>query len=139
MCREIVYVKERKIEEIPGFYESVIGSESIPDKNDVSNEESDDSEKSEASNDSDYINTSEGEERLISAKDRLNEYRLRGIKRENVILKSMLICRHCNSRGVESMSLPCAHIVCCDKCADILDNCPLCSERILGTVRIYMA
>lgn len=136
MCREMIYIKEREIEDIPGFYESVVGNESIPDKND---EETNDSEKSEASNDIEYFTASEDEERLISAKDRLNEYRLHGIKRENEILKSMLICRNCKSCGVESMSLPCAHIVCCDNCADILDKCPLCSQRILGTVRIYMA
>ena len=69
----------------------------------------------------------------------LHSYRIMRLKTENEKLKSSLICKCCHFAQVETLTLPCAHIVCCEKCADAATNCPLCSERILGTVRIYMA
>src|ERR1043165_3943637 len=65
-------------------------------------------------------------------------YRISRLKTENEKFKASMICRNCDSKSVEILTLPCSHIVCCEKCADLLDNCPLCDERILGTVRIYM-
>ena len=65
-------------------------------------------------------------------------YRLLHLKTENEKFKASIICRNCKSNSVQILTLPCSHIVCCEKCADILDNCPLCNDRILGTVRIYM-
>jgi len=67
------------------------------------------------------------------------EYRLSILKMETLKLRSSTICRNCKTRSVEILNLPCSHIVCCEPCADILDNCPLCGERILGTVKIYLA
>jgi len=65
-------------------------------------------------------------------------YRLLHLKTENEKFKTSVICKNCKSNSVEILTLPCSHIVCCENCADILDNCPLCDDRILGTVRIYM-
>jgi hypothetical protein len=67
------------------------------------------------------------------------EYRLSKLKMETLKLRSSTICRNCKTRSVEILNLPCSHIVCCEPCADILDNCPLCDDRILGTVKIYLA
>jgi len=66
-------------------------------------------------------------------------YCLKRLKSENERLKSAVICRHCRLKQVETLNLPCCHIVCCESCSDILDFCVLCEQRILGTVRIYMA
>ena len=68
-----------------------------------------------------------------------HSYRLMRLKTENEKLKSSLICKSCHSNRVETLTLPCAHIVCCEKCADAANNCPLCNERILGTARLYLA
>jgi len=68
-----------------------------------------------------------------------HSYRITRLKSENEKLKSSLICKCCHTVRVETLTLPCAHIVCCEKCADVATNCPLCNDRILGTVRIYMA
>ena len=67
------------------------------------------------------------------------DYRLSRLKTENEKFKTSVICRNCKMNNVEILALPCTHVVTCEKCADILDNCPLCDERVLGTVRIYMA
>ena len=79
------------------------------------------------------------DEKSPTATEILRQYRLECAKSENEKLKKMLICKNCETRAVETLNLPCKHIVCCENCADILDLCPLCSKRILGTVRIYMA
>jgi len=65
-------------------------------------------------------------------------YRILRLKTENEKFKSSAICRNCKTNSVQILTLPCSHVVCCEKCADLLDNCPLCNDRILGTVRIYM-
>ena len=61
------------------------------------------------------------------------------LKSENERLKSSVICRSCKVHQVETLNLPCCHIVFCESCADAATYCVLCEERILGTVRIYMA
>ena len=66
-------------------------------------------------------------------------YRIMRLKSENERLKSSIICRNCKVHQVETLYLPCCHIVCCESCADAAHFCVLCEERILGTVRIYMA
>jgi hypothetical protein len=66
-------------------------------------------------------------------------YRIMHLKSENERLKSSIICRNCKVHQVETLYLPCCHIVCCESCADAAHLCVLCEERILGTVRIYMA
>jgi hypothetical protein len=65
-------------------------------------------------------------------------YRVIRLKEENEKLRRALICKHCNITRVQTLNLPCAHIVCCEACADLLDNCPLCNEKILGTARIFV-
>jgi len=67
-----------------------------------------------------------------------NSYRLMRLKSENENLKTLMICKRCNSAQVQTLTLPCCHIVCCESCADAVDDCPLCNARILGTVRIFM-
>ena len=66
-------------------------------------------------------------------------YSILRLQTENEKFKTSIICRNCKTRSVEILSLPYAHIVCCEPCADILDNCPLCDDRILGTVKIYLS
>ena len=64
--------------------------------------------------------------------------RVERLKTDNEKMRSSLICRLCNSTRVQTLTLPCCHIVCCEACADSADVCPLCSDKILGTVRIYV-
>jgi len=71
-------------------------------------------------------------------KEKSRAYRLSRLKAENEKFKTSVICRNCKTNNVEILALPCTHVVTCEKCADILDNCPLCDERVPGTVRIYM-
>ena len=65
-------------------------------------------------------------------------YDLIRLKTENEKFKSAMICKICNDRQVQTLTLPCAHVVCCEPCTEANDNCPLCDAKILGYVRIYM-
>jgi len=68
-----------------------------------------------------------------------HSYRLRRLKTENKKLKTLMICKRCNCAQVQTLTLPCCHIVCCEPCANAADDCPLCNARILGTVRIFIS
>ena len=34
--------------------------------------------------------------------------------------------------------LPCKHVSCCEKCAENLNNCPLCRNSIQSKIKIYL-
>lgn len=68
-----------------------------------------------------------------------HSYRFMRLKSENEKLQNSLMCRRCHSTQVQTLTLPCCHIVCCEACADAIDDCPLCMTRILGTVKIFLA
>src|SRR6218665_2328261 len=51
---------------------------------------------------------------------------------DNERLKASIICQRCKVEDVQTLFLPCAGIICCERCS-------LCKPRVLGTVRIYFA
>lgn len=61
------------------------------------------------------------------------------LKVENERLRTSVTCVQCRSAQIQILMLPCCHIVCCETCAEALDDCPQCSVRILGTVKIFMS
>jgi Zinc finger, C3HC4 type (RING finger) len=67
-----------------------------------------------------------------------NSYRIQHLKTENEKLRAALMCRVCKILQVQTLNLPCCHIVCCEGCADACENCPLCQAKILGTARIFL-
>jgi Zinc finger, C3HC4 type (RING finger) len=67
-----------------------------------------------------------------------HSYRLIRLRMENEKLKNCLICKCCSDRKVQTLNLPCRHIVFCEQCADMMDVCIACNVKILGTVRIFM-
>jgi len=83
-------------------------------------------------------------EHLVKPKDMhtskaSHSYRLMRLKSENKKLKTLMICKRCNCCQVQTLTLPCCQIVCCEPCADAADDCPLCNVRILGTVRVFIS
>jgi len=51
---------------------------------------------------------------------------------ENERLRSAMTCKKCKIAGVETLFLPCRHLVSCEKCASSMENCVTCNEKILG-------
>lgn len=60
------------------------------------------------------------------------------LKKENERLRSEITCHKCRQTRVQTLFLPCRHLVACEECANSMDDCITCSEKILGTVRTFL-
>ncbi|XP_041373433.1 baculoviral IAP repeat-containing protein 2-like [Gigantopelta aegis] len=61
------------------------------------------------------------------------------IRNENLHLKTQRMCRRCRLEESVMLCLPCGHIASCVDCIGKTDKCFVCSTKILGTVRTYLA
>ena len=48
-------------------------------------------------------------------------------------------CKVCFDEEVQVLFLPCRHLVTCGKCANRLNECPMCKENILDKKRAFLA
>lgn len=60
------------------------------------------------------------------------------IRSQNEQMRMQTTCKRCLRSAVETLFLPCRHLVACERCADEVQDCFVCNDKILGTVRIYM-
>lgn len=60
------------------------------------------------------------------------------LKKENERLRSEITCRKCKRARVQTLFLPCRHLVACEECANSMDDCITCRDKILGTVRTFL-
>ena len=58
---------------------------------------------------------------------------------ENRQLKDQRTCRICMDKDVNTVFLPCGHLVCCQDCAQELRQCPICRGMVRGTVKTFMS
>jgi len=58
---------------------------------------------------------------------------------ENRRLHDAKTCKVCMDRDVNTVFLPCGHLVSCDQCAPKLRNCPVCRTYIRGTVKTFLS
>jgi len=45
------------------------------------------------------------------------------LKKENERLRSEITCRKCRRTRVQTLFLPCRHLVACEECANSMDDC----------------
>src|SRR6218665_1570095 len=64
-------------------------------------------------------------------------YKLSQPERFDEKLQSLLLCMDCNKNQVQVMVVPCKHLTLCEPCANYAIICPICSEIIDGTIRVY--
>lgn len=60
------------------------------------------------------------------------------LKDENDKLRNAMMCRSCKRERIQTLFLPCRHLVTCEECAEKMDDCIECRQQILGTVRTFM-
>ena len=60
------------------------------------------------------------------------------LKQENETLRSNMTCKICLDAQVGQLFLPCRHLVCCEECSAAVRKCPLCRERIVGTITTFL-
>src|SRR6218665_520836 len=53
-------------------------------------------------------------------------------------LQSLSLCMDCKKNQVQVMVVPCKHLTLCEPCANYAIICPICSEVIDGTIRVYV-
>jgi hypothetical protein len=58
---------------------------------------------------------------------------------ENRQLKEARLCKICMDEDVDTVFLPCGHLVSCNSCARSLRNCPICRTFIRGTVKTFLS
>ena len=49
-----------------------------------------------------------------------------------------ITCKICLEEKVGVLFLPCRHLICCKQCADNVHKCPLCREKIIGTILAFI-
>jgi len=58
---------------------------------------------------------------------------------QNRKLKEDRTCKVCMDREINTVFLPCGHLVCCESCAKSLSNCPICRGVVRGTVKTFLS
>ena len=60
------------------------------------------------------------------------------LRKQNETLKSNITCKVCMDQKVGVLFLPCRHLICCEPCGDSVKRCPLCRQRIIGTIKAFL-
>lgn len=54
------------------------------------------------------------------------------------IIIDALTCRVCMDSAIDTVFFPCAHVLCCNDCAQKLRNCPLCRSEVDTAKKLYL-
>ncbi|KAK7107240.1 baculoviral IAP repeat-containing protein 3-like [Littorina saxatilis] len=65
--------------------------------------------------------------------------RLARLQAENRRLTQRFQCRVCRQAAIDTIIMPCGHLVVCESCAGTVTSCPLCHDAIRATARVHMA
>ena len=64
--------------------------------------------------------------------------RARGPRRDSAASQTVSMeCKICYDRPIETLLLPCKHLVCCQICASLSSTCPVCRCRVSENIRVY--
>ena len=61
------------------------------------------------------------------------------LMRELNDLQEQRICKVCYDEEINTVFLPCGHLVCCSMCAPALSKCPVCRTSITDPIRVYLS
>lgn len=64
------------------------------------------------------------------------------VSNNEILMKNDLsdnrLCKICYESLYNTVFLPCAHIIACTKCANLVTNCPYCRQRFTKVVHVYL-
>lgn len=69
----------------------------------------------------------------------LNDVEYDSLLVENRTLKDARLCKICMELEVNTVFLPCGHLIACNICSPKVRNCPLCRTFIRGTVKTFLS
>ncbi|XP_059176681.1 uncharacterized protein LOC131956262 [Physella acuta] len=74
----------------------------------------------------------------LSKEQQFFQLRAEALKHEQTYLQKSLTCMLCNDRRVDTLLLPCGHVVLCSVCSETCYTCPLCKTKALGEVKTFL-
>lgn len=96
-------------------------------------------ETAEAQNDPEKMNVDEEEVNMEGNFDEIPDEEASKWLEENRQLREQRTCKVCMDAEVNTVFLPCGHLVCCATCSPHLRNCPICRTFIRGTVKTFLS
>ena len=57
---------------------------------------------------------------------------------QNRALSQQLRCRVCHQAAIDTILMPCRHLVVCETCTRSMTSCPLCQDTIRAVVRVHV-
>jgi hypothetical protein len=75
----------------------------------------------------------------LAGGDEEDEESAEKLEEENRQLKESRNCKVCMDNDVNTVFLPCGHLVCCDSCSRSVTHCPICRTFIRGTVKTFLS
>jgi len=70
----------------------------------------------------------------VDADDEQQQHQQLMLTDENRRLNEAKTCRVCEVKDVDTVLVPCGHLVSCDRCSPQLRSCPVCETHIRATV-----
>ena len=74
----------------------------------------------------------------LEADNRALSWRLDRLEAENRALFQQLRCRVCHKAAINTILIPCRHLVVCETCARSVTSRLLCQDTILAVARVHM-
>ena len=82
-----------------------------------------------------YLKISEKAGFTVASEDHLVLQKI--IKNDNEHLRNVRLCRICLDKEANRLTLPCAHLCCCEICISAVVTCWICKEKIKGVITVY--
>lgn len=60
------------------------------------------------------------------------------IKNKDLMIKESFLCTLCFTKTINTCFVPCSHAYCCTTCANKLNECPVCRQKIKNKINIYL-
>ncbi|KAK7477658.1 hypothetical protein BaRGS_00031136 [Batillaria attramentaria] len=76
--------------------------------------------------------------RAVAHDEETQSQRVARLQAENRELARRLRCKVCHREPIDTILMPCGHLVVCETCARGVTQCPLCHDRIRATAKVHM-
>ncbi|XP_027839595.2 putative inhibitor of apoptosis isoform X1 [Aphis gossypii] len=77
---------------------------------------------------------------LSMDKDNYEDLKLqpRGSKMSSSNKLNPMVCKTCHNEDMSAVFLPCRHVYNCIKCAEEMDECPICTENVFSFIQFFL-
>ena len=68
----------------------------------------------------------------------LTDEQCKSMLTDNNQMKNAKLCKICLDNPIDTIFLPCSHLVTCTKCQMCINECPICRAKIKATAKVYI-